>query len=83
MENGKKLIWTYWSVRGQNLDNNYSFYEDGTIIHHYDKTIMKLNVEENILPSEVSDYEKDKILLKCKEQCSFEIWKQIKSILQR
>ena len=49
MGNEKELIWTYWSLRRQNLENNYSFFEDGTILHHYDKTMKKINFEEYIL----------------------------------
>ncbi len=83
MGNEKELIWTYWSLRRQNLENNYSFFEDGTILHHYDKTMKKINFEEYILPSEISEHEKDMILTECEKQCSLEVFNQIKYILKR
>ncbi len=39
MDDKKKLIWAYYSTVRQNLDNDYYFYEDGTILHHYDRTM--------------------------------------------
>ena len=65
MDKGKKEIWAYLSMRKGLYDNDYYFYEDGTILHHYDRTIGKLNIEEYISASSISESEKEKIISKC------------------
>lgn len=75
------MIWSYVSMVRQGLDDDYYFYEDGTIIHHYDRTIQKTDIEECILPSEISDYTKGKILSKCKKECCQDVINQIQNIL--
>ena len=50
-------------------DNDYYFYEDGTILHHYDRTMNKLDIEEHVTPSDISESDKELILAKCKEEC--------------
>lgn len=82
MENNKKQIWAYLSMKKGIYDNDYYFYEDGTILHHYDRTMTKTDIESYISPSNISDDEKEKILLKCESECSNEIVNQIKAILQ-
>lgn len=62
-------------------DNDYYFYEDGTILHHYDRTMMKLDIEVYVSSSDIPDYEKEKIMTKCKEECSDDVVKQIERIL--
>ena len=69
-------------MKKQNLDNDYYFFDDGTILHHYDKTMTKQDFEEYVLPTEISTHEKELILTKCKDDCSNEIFNQIKLILQ-
>lgn len=63
-------------------DNDYYFYEDGTILHFYDCSMNKLNIEEYVQPCNLSDFEKEKILSKCKSECSESIFKQIEIILR-
>ena len=44
-----KYFWGYcFPMKKGNLDNEYYFYEDGRILHIYDKTQNKLNIEEDI-----------------------------------
>lgn len=81
MKENKKQIWVYHSMKKGMCDNDYYFYEDGTILHHYDRTIQKLDIEEYVLPSDIPDYEKEKIITKCKEECSNDIVEQIERIL--
>lgn len=81
MEENKNLIWAYRSTRRQNLDNDYYFYEDGTILHHYDCTMAKCDIEEYVLPSEISDFEKVKILERCKMECNEDVFIQINAML--
>lgn len=83
MDKKKKLIWAYHSLVRQNLDNDYYFYEDGTILHHYDRTITKWDIEEYVLPSNISDSDKKKILSKCESECSIEIVERIKNLLNQ
>lgn len=35
MEESKKQIWAYLSMKKDTYDNDYYFYEDGSILHHY------------------------------------------------
>ena len=81
MEENKELIWAYLSMKKETYDNDYYFYEDGKILHHYDRTMSKLNIEEFISPSNISDIEKEKILSKCKEECTEDILNKIKTML--
>ena len=46
-------------MKKQDLDNDYFFYEDGTILHHYDRTITKRDIEEDILPKDIPEYERE------------------------
>lgn len=81
MDDKKKLIWAYYSTVRQNLDNDYYFYEDGTILHHYDRTMTKWDIEEYVLPANITDNDKQKIMAKCKLECSEDIVEKIKMIL--
>lgn len=81
MENKKTPLWVYRSMKGPNLDNDYFFFEDGTILHHYDRTISKRDFEEYVLPTDISDYQKEKILTQCKVECHYELYERIKLIL--
>ena len=81
MDNNKKQIWAYLSMKKGMYDNDYYFYEDGTILHHYDRTITKTDIKEYVTSSEITELEKEKILSKCKEECSESIIEKIKTIL--
>ena len=81
MDENKKRIWAYLSMKKGNFDNDYYFYEDGTILHHYDRTINKLDIEEYVNASEISASDKEKIVSKCETECSKEIVKLIKKVL--
>ena len=69
-------------MKGPNLDNDYFFYEDGSILHHYDRTITKRDIEEYISPTDIPDHEKEKILTQCEGECPNELYERIKLILQ-
>lgn len=81
MKQNKEELWTYYSIQRQNLDNDYTFYKDGTILHHYDRTMTKWDIEEFVSPMDISESEKKKIISKCESECNQEIINQIKSIL--
>ena len=81
MKQNKKQIGAYFSMKKRIYDNDYYFYEDGTILHHYDRTINKLDIEEYVNASEISASDKEKIVSKCETECSKEIVKLIKKIL--
>lgn len=76
-----KLIWAYLSTRRQNLDNDYYFYENGTILHHYDRTMTKWDIDEYVTPSNIPESEKEEIIRKCETECSKAIVCQIKKLL--
>ena len=82
MNKNKKCIWAFLSMKKGTYDNDYFFYEDGTILHHYDRTITKMDIEVYVTPSDIVDSDKEKIILKCKEECSKEIVDKIKALLQ-
>ena len=81
MEKNKELIWAYYSIHRQNLDNDYLFYKDGTILHHYDRTMTKWDIEEYVSASDIPESDKEKIISKCESECNQEIINQIKFIL--
>lgn len=81
MDKNKKEIWTYRSMKKGMYDNDYIFYEDGTILHHYDRTINKCDIEEYVSPSAISDSEKRKIIDRCIEECDEDIVNQIRIFL--
>lgn len=68
MEN-KKLLWRcILPMKKGILDNDYAFYEDGTIVHEYDKSMYKLqdmNIETQISPELIQDDIKFQIMEKC------------------
>lgn len=49
------------------LDNEYYFYEDGRILHCYDRTQNKLNIEEYVNAKNISERERKIILENCPE----------------
>lgn len=81
MNRDKKQIWAYLSMKKGIYDNDYYFYEDGTILHHYDHSMTKLDIEEYVSPSNISESEKEKIMSKCKAECTSETVEHIARIL--
>lgn len=81
MNKEMKLIWAYHSMKKGIYDNDYYFYEDGTILHHYDLSVQKYNLENHVSPEKISDSEKEKIMSQCESECTPEIVNQIKNIL--
>lgn len=64
-----KYFWGYcFPMKKGNLDNEYYFYEDGRILHIYDKTQNKLNIEEDIKAKDISERERKIILDNCPEK---------------
>lgn len=59
-------------------DNDYYFYEDGTILHSYDKNINNYNIEESIIAEKIPLEERQKML----EACPQEYYNQIKEMLK-
>lgn len=63
------------------LDNDYYFYDDGRILHHYDHTISKRDIEFYISPDCISNIDKERMLTTCAKECSEDIFNKIKQIL--
>lgn len=82
MNGNKKQIWAYFSMKKGMYDNDYYFYDDGTILHHYDQSMTKLDLESYVLPSSISDSEKERIISQCESECNQEIVNHIKRILK-
>ncbi|MFT3855876.1 MAG: hypothetical protein QM733_24585 [Ilumatobacteraceae bacterium] len=61
---GSKEIVTI-SVPKGDLDNDYTFFEDGKIRHNYDQSAYKLGLEAWISPRNIPDSDKEKILKAC------------------
>jgi hypothetical protein len=64
MSNASKEIVTISVPNGQ-LDNDYTFFEDGKIRHNYDQSIYKSNLEAWLNAGNITDAEKAKILKEC------------------
>ena len=78
MINTSKEIVTISIPNGQ-LDNDYTFFEDGKIRHNYDQSIYKPNLESWLNASNISDPDKTKIL----KECPPEFKAKITSLLKR
>lgn len=78
MENNE-YYWSYFfPMRKGILDNDYYFFEDGRILHSYDKTQSKLNIEE-FVDAESIELEKRRVMLAA---CPPEKYDFIKSVLK-
>jgi len=72
-----KEIITISVPKGQ-LDNEYTFYEDGKIKYSYDQNIYKPNLEAWITARDISEGERDKIL----KECPLNLKPQISQLLE-
>lgn len=81
MEENKKQIWAYLSMKKGTYDDDYYFYEDGTILHHYDRSINNYNLESYVSPASISDSDKEKIVAQCTSECPKAVVEKIKEIL--
>lgn len=61
------------------LDDDYFFYEDGRIVHCYDKTQSKLNVEEVINASEIPEDKRRTMIDACPDDKKETITKILQS----
>lgn len=59
--NGSKEIVTISIPKGD-LDNDYTFFEDGKIRHNYDQNANKFGLEAWITPRSIADSDKEKII---------------------
>lgn len=76
MEN-KKLLW-YCSLPMKKgvLDNDYVFYEDGTIVHEYDKSSYRfedMNLKQPMSADSIRDDVKHQIMEKCPDNLKDQI----------
>jgi hypothetical protein len=62
--NGSKEIVTI-SVPKGDLDNDYTFFEDGKIRHNYDQSTTKTGLEGWVSARNIPDADKEKILKAC------------------
>ncbi|MGN1173813.1 MAG: hypothetical protein ACI4SO_08490 [Muribaculaceae bacterium] len=60
------------------LDDDYYFYGDGSILHSYDKTQQKQNIEEFVSADSIAIDKRRKML----ESCPTDKYEIIKSILK-
>lgn len=67
------------SVPKGDLDNDYTFYEDGKIRHNYDQSATKTGLEIWISARNIPDADKEKIL----KVCPSEFKARVTSILRR
>lgn len=72
-------IWSYsFPMRKGIFDDDYFFYEDGRILHSYDQTQNKLNIEE-FVTAETIDIERRRQMLNA---CPIDKYELIKFILK-
>ena len=63
---GNNYFWFYsFHMKKGTLDNEYYFYENGKILHSFDKTMSKLNVEEFVSALDIPEHERQEMLDKC------------------
>ncbi len=75
----RPYLWKYsFPMKKGMFDNEYYFYEDGNIIHFYDRNQNKFNIEEIVSPSSISEEEKLIML----ESCPDDLKETIKHMLQ-
>ena len=82
MDKEKKLIWAFLSMKKGTYDNDYYFYEDGKIIHHYDISVRKYNLEGVVTPEDISESEKEKIMEQCEKECNSGVVNRVREILK-
>lgn len=59
-------FWSYsFNMKKGMLDNDYYFYENGKILHSFDKTMLKINIEEFVSASDIPEKERLEMLNKC------------------
>jgi hypothetical protein len=63
MSGSKELVTI--SVPKGDLDNDYTFFEDGKIRHNYDQNINKMGLEAWITPRSIPESDREKILKAC------------------
>ncbi len=62
----EQSFWSYsFPMRKGILDNDYYFFEDGRILHSYDKTQSKLNIEEFVSADSIDLNERQIMLAAC------------------
>ena len=76
--NGSKEIVTI-SVPKGDLDNDYTFFEDGKIRHNYDQSATKMGLEGWISARNIPEADKEKIL----KACPLQFKSKITGILRR
>lgn len=70
-------FWYYFfPMRKGILDDDYYFYEDGRILHSYDKTQTKINLEEYVSAESISEEKRQIMLASCPKD-KYEIVKRI------
>jgi hypothetical protein len=62
-------------------DNDYRFYDDGTIEHEYDTSVKKYNLVSKISPSDIDERDRVAILAKI-DECPEEWRTFVRNLLQ-
>ena len=58
-----EICTVYAGVNG--LDDDYTFFEDGTIKRFYDRNSHRLSLTEYIIPSDIKDSKLERIIANC------------------
>lgn len=67
MEN--HYLWAYnFPMKKGEFDNEYYFYENGKILHVYDKSKTKVNIEEFVSASDIPEHERQQIINACPDE---------------
>lgn len=73
----RKLIHRSDEIRRDEFDDDYLFYDDGTIEHHYDKFKTDCNRIEVITADKIPDRRIESIIKKCPEEIKETIKKML------
>ena len=65
----KNYFWKYsFPMKKGEFENEYYFYENNQILHVYDKSKIKVNIEKHVSPSDIPEREKLEMIEKCPEE---------------
>lgn len=76
MENN--YFWAYYfPMKKGEFDNEYYFYENGQILHLYDKNKTKVNIEEFVSAANIPEYERKQMIIDCPDKFKDRIIKML------
>lgn len=74
-------FWAYnFPMKKGEFDNEYYFYENGQILHIYDKSKTKVNIEEFVSAFDIPERERQQMILDCPDKFKEKVIKMLTSV---